>query len=146
MSGNAISRCKLFEDLIIDLRGMLLTYGVVIATHDPCKAYKFRHVKLFAAWVQLLEIEFVLENLRDLGDLTLLQTDVGVVDPGKKVRGMTVIGFQDTRFSFFGIARPYIGNTEIVRKHWDAWVRCDQTLELRDRLFGPAMRLFVEIA
>lgn len=94
--GEGIPGRQSFEYLIINHSRVPLAYRVVIAAHDACKAREFRDVKSLAVGIQPFEIECVVKNVGDFGDVAFLETDVGIVDPGKEIVGMAAIGFQDT--------------------------------------------------
>ena len=64
--------------------------------------------------IQLLEVKFLVKNPWNLPDLPLLETQVRIVDFGKKILRMTAIGFPDTGGGFLLVSGSEIGNAEIV--------------------------------
>ena len=77
-----------------------MTNRTMIIAHHTGETDKFIDVKPLAAWIQRFEIEPVIKNARDLGDLTLRQTNLGVIDFGKEVLRMPLVGFHHQGFSF----------------------------------------------
>src|SRR5262249_27620461 len=116
MLGHGMTRSNLFEYLIIQERGVLLTDGTEIPTHDPSKTREFGDMKPLPMRVQLFQITGMVKNARYLPNLPLLKTQVRVVDLGKEILGMTTIGFPNTGVGFLQVPAVQIGNTEIVRQ------------------------------
>src|SRR5215831_8380401 len=114
--GQGMTRSHLFEHLIIQGSGFPLIYGTKIPTHDPGKVSKFRKVEPCPMRIYPLQITLMIEDVRNLCDLALLETQVCIVHFGKEILGMTTIGVTDTCLRFLPVSTVQIGNTEIVRQ------------------------------
>ncbi len=57
----------------------------------------------------------------------MLETQVRIVDLGKKILRMTAIGFPDPGSGFLLVTAVEIGNAEIVKKRWNMGIGGDET-------------------
>jgi hypothetical protein len=64
--------------------------------------------------IQLLQIKGMVKNTWNLPDLTLIETQVRIVDLGKEILGMTTIGFPDQGGGLLLVTGSEIGNAEII--------------------------------
>jgi len=122
-----MSGSNVFEHLIIQGSRFPLAYGTAIPAHDPGKAGEFGDMKPRPMGIQLLQITGMVKNAWHLPDLTLLKTQVRIVDFGKEVLRMTTIGFPDQGGGFLLVTAVEIGHAEMVRKRGDMGVERHQT-------------------
>ena len=87
----------MLEHLIIQGSSVPLTNGTEIPTQDPSKAGEFGDMKPFPMGIQLLQIKGMVKNAWNLPDLTLMETQIRIVDLGKEILGMTAIGLPGHR-------------------------------------------------
>ena len=116
MLRHGMTRSDVREHLIIQGSGFPLVYGTKIPTHDPGKAGEFRDVKPRPMGIQLFQIISMVKNAWHLPDLTLLKTQVRIVNFGKEVLRMTTIGFPNQGGGLLLVTGSEIGNAEIVKK------------------------------
>src|SRR2546422_3646997 len=120
--------------LIIQGSGFALIYGTKIAKHDPGKVGKFRDVEPCPMRIQLLQIKGMVKNAWYLPDLTLMEAQVRIIDPGKEILRMTAIGFPNQGGGVLLVTGSEIGNAEMVKKSGNMGVGSHQTFQLRDCL------------
>src|SRR3989442_12004456 len=93
----------------------------------PGKAGKFRDVEPCPMRIQLLQIESMVKNAWNFSNLTLLETQVCIVDLGEEILRMTAIGFPNQGGGLLLVTGSEIGKAEMVRKRGNMGVGRHQT-------------------
>src|SRR5438093_7240752 len=95
--------------------------------------------------IQLLQITGMVKNAWDFPDLTLLETQVRIVDLGKEILRMTTIGFPNQGGGVLLVTGSEIGNAEMVKKRGNMGVGRHQTFQLRYCLYRIMLCQLVQV-